>query len=32
MLRLLGKELEAASQLIKAWSIMELVELYNEGW
>ena len=32
MLRLLGEELEAASWLIKVWSIMELVELYNKEW
>ena len=32
MLRLLGEELEAASQLIKARSIIEPVELYNEEW
>ena len=30
MLRLLGEELEAASQLIKARSRMEPVELYDE--
>ena len=30
ILQLLGEELEAASWLIKAWSIMELVELYNK--
>ena len=32
VLRLLGEELEAASWLIKARSIIEPVELYNEGW
>ena len=32
ILRLLGEELETASWLIKAWSIMEPVELYDEGW
>ena len=32
ILRLLEEELEAASWLIEARSIMELVELYNEGW
>ena len=32
MLRLLGEELEAASWLIEARSIMELVEPYNKGW
>ena len=32
MLRLLGEESEAASWLVKARSIMELVELYNEEW
>ena len=31
ILQLLGEELEAASWLIKARSIIELVELYNEG-
>ena len=32
ILRLLGEELEAASWLIKARSIIELVELYNKEW
>ena len=32
ILRLLGEELEEASQLIKAWSRIEPVELYNEEW
>ena len=32
MLRLLGEELEAASWLIKARSIIEPVELYDEEW
>ena len=32
MLRLLGEELEEASQLIKARSRMELVELYDKEW
>ena len=32
MLRLLGEESEAASWLIEARSIMELVKLYNEEW
>ena len=30
ILRLLGEELEAASQLVKAWSRIEPVELYDE--
>ena len=32
ILQLLGEELEAASWLIEVRSIMEPVELYNEGW
>jgi len=32
MVRLLGEELEEASWLIRAWSRIELVELYNEEW
>ena len=32
MLRLLGEKSEAASWLIKARSIIELVELYNKEW
>ena len=32
MLRLLGEELEEASWLIKAWSRIEPVELYDEEW
>ena len=28
--KVLGEELEAASQLIEVWSRIELVELYNE--
>ena len=32
MLQLLGEELEAASWLIKARSIIEPVEPYNEEW
>ena len=32
ILRLLGEKLEAASWLIKARSIMEPVELYDEEW
>ena len=32
ILQLLGEELEEASQLIKARSRIELVEIYNEEW
>ena len=32
MLRLQGEELKAASWLIKAWSKIEPIELYNEKW
>ena len=32
MLRLLGEESEAASQLMEARSRMEPVELYDEEW
>ena len=32
MLQLLERELEEASQLIKVWSRIEPIELYNEKW
>ena len=32
ILRLLGEESEAASQLIETRSTIEPVELYDEGW
>jgi len=32
ILRLLGEELEEASWLIRAWSRMEPMELYNKEW
>jgi hypothetical protein len=32
ILQLLREELEEASWLIRVWSRIELVELYNEEW